>query len=75
LGTLEGHWKGPQKFIFNVMKNIKKDIMGVKNIGVLVGENEISYFKINGNENNFMGNLHDHGLSILIENLSLKSFI
>ncbi len=49
--------------------------MGVKNIGVLVGENEISYFKINGNENNFMGNLHDHGLSILIENLSLKSFI
>jgi hypothetical protein len=25
-----GCWKGPQKFIFTVMKNIKKDIMGVK---------------------------------------------
>jgi len=37
----------PPKFIFKVIKNIKKDIMGVKNINVLVGENEISYFKIN----------------------------
>ncbi len=26
--------------------------MDVKNINVLVGENEISYFKINENENN-----------------------
>jgi hypothetical protein len=44
------------------MKNIKKNIMGVKNISVLICENEISYFKIN--ENNFMGNLYDHGLPI-----------
>jgi hypothetical protein len=29
--------------------------MGVKNISVLIGENEISYFKMNENENNFMG--------------------
>jgi hypothetical protein len=32
------------------LKNIKKNIMGVKNISVLIGENEISYFKINENE-------------------------
>jgi hypothetical protein len=44
------------------MKNTKKDIMGVKNISVLIGENEISHLKINENENNFMGNLYDHGL-------------
>jgi hypothetical protein len=29
----------PQKIILKVMKNIEKDIMGVKNISVLVGEN------------------------------------
>jgi hypothetical protein len=28
------------------MKNIKKYIMGVKNINVLVSENEISYLKL-----------------------------
>jgi hypothetical protein len=57
------------------MKNIKKDIMGVKNINVAIGENEISYFKINGNKNNFMGNLYDHGLLIFSDKLFLKSFI
>jgi hypothetical protein len=33
------------------MKNIKKDIMGVKNINVSISENKISYFKINESEN------------------------
>jgi len=42
--VIEGHLKGTQKLIFKVMKNIKKDIMGVKNVKFLVGENEISYF-------------------------------
>jgi hypothetical protein len=46
------------------MKNIKKYIMGVKHISVSIGENEISYSKINENENNFMGTLYDHGLPI-----------
>jgi len=46
------------------MKNIKKDIIDVKNISVIVNENEISYFKINEKKNNFMGNLYDHGLPI-----------
>jgi hypothetical protein len=41
---IAGRWKGPQNFIFKVMKTIKKDIMGVKNISVLLSENEISYF-------------------------------
>jgi hypothetical protein len=44
------------------MKNIKNDIMGVKNISVLIGENE----------NNFMGNLYNHGLPIFANQLSLK---
>ncbi len=39
--------------------------MGVKIISVSgVGKNEISHFKINEKNNNFMGNLYDHGLSI-----------
>jgi hypothetical protein len=42
--TLGDVKKSLQKFIFKVLKNIKKDIMGVKGISVLVGENEISYF-------------------------------
>ncbi len=46
--------------------------MGVKNIGVLIGENEISHFKINENENNFMGNLYDDGLPIFGNESSLK---
>jgi hypothetical protein len=54
------------------MKNIKKNIMGVNNITVLIGENEIKYFKINENENNFMGNLYDHGLPIFGKELSLE---
>jgi hypothetical protein len=36
--------------------------MGVKNTNVLVGENLISYSKINGNDNKFMDNLYDHVL-------------
>ncbi len=42
----------PPNFICKVIKNTKKDIMGVRNINVLVGENEILYFRINENENN-----------------------
>jgi hypothetical protein len=38
--------KAPKILFFKIMKNIKIDIMGVKNISILVGENEISYFKI-----------------------------
>jgi len=38
--------KVPKILFFKIMKNIKIDIMGVKNISILVGENEISYFKI-----------------------------
>jgi hypothetical protein len=30
-----GCWKGPKKYFCLVMKNIKKDIPGVKNISVL----------------------------------------
>jgi hypothetical protein len=37
----------------------QKDIMGVKFFNVLIGENQISCFKINKNENDFMDNLHD----------------
>jgi hypothetical protein len=36
--------------------------MGVRNIKVLVGENEIQYSKIIGNGNNFMENTYDHVL-------------
>jgi hypothetical protein len=39
---IRGHWKGPPNFIIKVVKNIKKDIMGVKHISVLIGENQIS---------------------------------
>jgi hypothetical protein len=52
------------------MKNIKKDIIGVKHISVSIGE--ISYFRINQNENNFMGSLYDYGLSIFSNELSFK---
>jgi hypothetical protein len=34
-----GHWKGPKKIVLKIMKNIKKDIMDVRNINVLMGEN------------------------------------
>jgi hypothetical protein len=54
------------------MKNIKIDFMGVKNISVLIGENEILGFKINEIENNFMGNLYDHGLPVFNNQLSFK---
>jgi hypothetical protein len=38
--------------------------MGVKNINFLIGENKISYSKMNENENNILNNLYDHGLPI-----------
>jgi hypothetical protein len=63
----------PLTFYFKgKMKKIKHDNMGVKNINVLVGENEISYLKTNENENNFIGNLYDHGLLIFGNQLSFK---
>ncbi len=37
--TLGDVGKAPNCFFCNVMKNIKKDIMGVKNINVSLGEN------------------------------------
>jgi hypothetical protein len=43
LGTHRKHigvcGKGPKKFVCKIMKNIKKDIMGVKNINVSICEN------------------------------------
>jgi hypothetical protein len=41
------------------MKGTKKDIMGVKFFNVSIGENQISWFRINKNENDFMDNLDD----------------
>jgi hypothetical protein len=38
--------------------------MDVKNVYVIIGENEISYSKSNGNENDFINNLYDHGLQM-----------
>ncbi len=35
----------------------KKDIMNARNVKVLVSENDISYFEIDGSENAFMNNL------------------
>ncbi len=35
----QGQWKDPKKIVFEKMMNIKRDIMGVKNVYVLVGEN------------------------------------
>jgi len=46
------------------MTNIKIDIMAIRNIKFLVGENWIPCFKINGSGNDFTGNLYDHGLPI-----------
>ncbi len=53
------------------MKNVKKDIMGFKHINVSIGENEISYSRINEN-NSLMGSLYDHGLPIFGNQLFLK---
>jgi hypothetical protein len=36
--------------------------MNVINVTVLVDKNQISYFKINGSEKDFMNNLYDLGL-------------
>ncbi len=49
-------WKR-SKILFWSNEGAKKDIMDVKNINVLIGENEISYSKSNGNENDFINNL------------------
>ncbi len=36
---------------------LKKDIMNARNVKVLVSENDMSYFEIDGSENAFMNNL------------------
>jgi hypothetical protein len=45
-------------------KDTKKDIMGAINVDVLIGENRISYSRINGHGNDFINNLYDLGLSM-----------
>jgi hypothetical protein len=40
------------------MKDAEEDIMGARNINVLVHENEILDSKINGSGNDFMDNLN-----------------
>ncbi len=49
--------------------------MDAKKINVLVGQNEISYSKINGSENKFMDNLYDHVLLMFDNELLFKQFI
>jgi hypothetical protein len=51
----------PKNICFEATK-VPQKIMDARNIHVVVGENEISYFIINGSENDFMDNLYDHGL-------------
>jgi hypothetical protein len=41
------------------MKGINKNIMGAPNVNIWVGENKMSYSRINGSENDFMPNLYD----------------
>jgi hypothetical protein len=60
---IERCWKSPNYFL-KAINDTKKDIMGAINVNVLVGENEFSYFRINGREFDFMDNLYDLGLSM-----------
>jgi hypothetical protein len=46
----------PKTITFEAMRVAKKNIMDAKNVDVLVGKNESSYFRINGSENDFMDN-------------------
>jgi len=39
-------------------RGAKKNIMGAKNVNILVGENKITYFRINGSGNDFVDNLN-----------------
>ncbi len=50
------------KICFWGNKGDPKKITSAKNINVLIGENQISYSRINGSENDFMDNLYDHVL-------------
>jgi len=43
--------------VFETMRGTKKEIVNARNVKVLVSENDISYFKIDGSENAFMNNL------------------
>jgi hypothetical protein len=49
-----------------------KNTSWVLHISVSIGEIEISYSRINENENNFMGSLYDHGLPIFSNKLYFK---
>jgi hypothetical protein len=48
--------KRPRKLLLTT-KATRKDIIGAKNGDVLISENLISYFRINGSGNDFMNNL------------------
>jgi hypothetical protein len=53
----------PKNIAFEAMRGAKKDIMGVENVNVLVGENQISYIRSNESGNDFtLDNLYDYGL-------------
>jgi hypothetical protein len=55
---------GKAQFFLKATKDTKKDIMGAINVDVLIGENQISYPRINGSGNDFINNLYDLGLSM-----------
>jgi hypothetical protein len=46
-----------KKIAFKTTKATKKDIIDAKNGDVLISENLISYFRINGSGNDIMNNL------------------
>jgi len=55
----------PKNIVFKAMRGAKKDIMGVENVNVLVGENQISYIRSTESGNDFtLDNLYDYGLLI-----------
>jgi hypothetical protein len=53
----------PKNIVFEALTGAKKDIMGVENVNVFVGENQISYLRSNESGNYFtLNNLYDNGL-------------
>jgi hypothetical protein len=53
----------PKNIAFEAMRGAKKDITGVENVNVLVGENQISYLRSNESGNDFtIDSLYDYGL-------------
>jgi hypothetical protein len=62
VGNVGGCRKGLEKLVFETTTTTKKDVMDAINVKVSIGENKISYSKINESGNDFMDNLYDHGL-------------